>query len=45
MFLAETGELYEATSFVSVLSMPVLIDQLVPKLVAAADGDPATTTD
>jgi iron-siderophore transport system substrate-binding protein len=45
IFLAETGELYEATSFVSVLSMPVLIDQLVPKLVAAADGDPATKTD
>jgi iron complex transport system substrate-binding protein len=45
IFLPETGELYEATSFVSVLSMPLLIDQLVPKLVAAADGDPATETD
>jgi hypothetical protein len=30
---------------VSVLSIPVLIDQLVPKLAAAADGDPATKTD
>jgi iron complex transport system substrate-binding protein len=45
IFLAETGELYEATSFVSVLSIPVLIDQLVPKLAAAADGDPGTVTD
>jgi iron-siderophore transport system substrate-binding protein len=45
VFLHETGELYEATSFVSVLSIPVLIDQLVPKLAAAADGDPATKTD
>jgi iron complex transport system substrate-binding protein len=45
IFLAETGELYEATSFVSVLSIPVLIDQLVPKLAAATDGDPATQTD
>jgi iron-siderophore transport system substrate-binding protein len=44
VFLHETGELYEATSFVSVLSIPVLIDQLVPKLAAAADGDPATKT-
>jgi iron-siderophore transport system substrate-binding protein len=45
VFLAETGELYEATSFISVLSIPVLVDQLVPKLAAAADGDPKTATD
>jgi iron complex transport system substrate-binding protein len=44
IFLPENGELYEATSFISVLSIPLLVDQLVPKLVAAADGDPATET-
>ncbi len=31
-----------ATSFVSVLSLPFLIDELVPRLAAAVDGDPAT---
>ena len=31
-----------ATSFVSVLSLPYLLDNLVPMLVAALDGDPAT---
>ncbi|MGC4942439.1 iron-siderophore ABC transporter substrate-binding protein [Kribbella sp. DT2] len=35
--------LYGATSFVSVLSLPTVLDQLVPKLKAAVDGDPATT--
>ncbi|ADB30422.1 periplasmic binding protein [Kribbella flavida DSM 17836] len=35
--------LYGATSFVSVLSLPIVLDQLVPKLAAAVDGDPATT--
>jgi iron complex transport system substrate-binding protein len=44
VFLPETGTLYEATSFPSVLSMPLLIEQLVPKLAAAADGDPKTPT-
>jgi iron complex transport system substrate-binding protein len=31
-----------ATSFVSVLSLPYLLDGLVPMLAAAVDGDPAT---
>jgi iron complex transport system substrate-binding protein len=31
-----------ATSFVSVLSLPFLLDGLVPQLAAAVDGDPAT---
>lgn len=35
--------LYGATSFVSVLSLPIVLDQLVPKLKAAVDGNPATT--
>jgi iron complex transport system substrate-binding protein len=45
VFLAENGTLYEATSFISVLSIPLLVDELVPKLAAAADGDPATSTE
>ena len=45
IFLPEKGTLYEATSFISVLSIPLLVDELVPKLAAAADGDPATKTD
>ncbi len=45
VFLPENGELYEATSFISVLSIPLLVDELVPKLAAAADGDPATETE
>lgn len=44
VFLAEKGDLYEATSFVSVLSIPLLVDELVPRLAAAADGDPSTST-
>jgi iron complex transport system substrate-binding protein len=43
VFLPEKGELYEATSFISVLSIPLLVEQLVPKLAAAADGKPDTT--
>lgn len=34
-----------ATSFVSVLSLPYLLDGLVPRLAAAIDGDPATTVE
>jgi iron complex transport system substrate-binding protein len=34
-----------ATSFVSVLSLPFLLDGLTPMLAAAADGDPATEVD
>ncbi len=42
VFLSEEGTLYEATSFISVLSIPLLVDELVPKLAAAADGNPQT---
>jgi len=31
-----------ATSFISVLSLPFLLDKLVPQIAAAADGNPAT---
>jgi iron complex transport system substrate-binding protein len=43
VFIPEKGTLYEATSFISVLSIPLLVEQLVPKLAAAADGKPDTT--
>jgi iron complex transport system substrate-binding protein len=42
VFVEESGALYEATSFVSVLSIPLLIEEYVPLLAAAADGDPQT---
>jgi len=39
--LATTGAL-AGGSFISVLSLPVILDQLVPMLTAAVDGDPTT---
>lgn len=42
VFLDETES--GAASFSSVLSLPALLDTLVPRLAAAVDGDPATTT-
>lgn len=36
------NDLYGATSFVSVLSVPIVLDQLVPKLSKAVDGNPTT---
>ena len=45
MFIGGNDRVYDATSFVSVLSMPTLMKELVPRLAAAADGDPSTSTD
>lgn len=45
IFIPATDRVYEATSFPSVLSMPTLLKELVPRLAAAADGDPKTSTD
>jgi iron complex transport system substrate-binding protein len=45
VFIRGDDRVYNATSFVSVLSMPTLMDELVPRLAAAADGDAATSTD
>jgi len=42
VFLDETDTLGRAFSFVTPLSIPHLLDALVPQLAAAADGDPAT---
>jgi iron complex transport system substrate-binding protein len=39
------GPLGGATSFVTVLSLPFLLDGLVPLLADAVDGDPATVVD
>ena len=45
VFIGGKDRVYDATSFVSVLSMPTLMEELVPRLAAAADGDPETSTD
>ena len=42
VFVENLSELGGATSFVTVLSLPTLIDGLVPMLAAAVDGDPET---
>lgn len=39
------AELGAATSFQTVLSIPTLVDDLVPMLAAAVDGDPATAVE
>jgi iron complex transport system substrate-binding protein len=45
VFILPDDRVYEATSFPSVLSMPTLMKELVPRLAAAVDGDPSTSTD
>jgi iron complex transport system substrate-binding protein len=42
IFLEDGETLGSATSFVTVLSLPYLVDNLVPQLARAIDGDPAT---
>ena len=44
VFIRGNDRVYNSTSFVSVLSMPTLMKELVPRLAAAADGDPSTST-
>lgn len=45
VFLKSTDDpLGAATSIVTPLSIPFLLERLVPQLAAAVDGDPATTT-
>ncbi|RNL63763.1 iron-siderophore ABC transporter substrate-binding protein [Nocardioides marmoriginsengisoli] len=44
VFIAEDDDLYIPSSFVTVLSIPYLIEKEVPRLVAAVDGDPSTLT-
>jgi iron complex transport system substrate-binding protein len=45
VYLLSEGELGGATTFVSVLSVPYLVDNLVPRLAAAVDGNPATAAE
>ena len=45
VFVREKDRVYEATSFPSVLSIPTLLEEMVPRFAAAADGDPRTSTD
>lgn len=42
VFIGEKDDLYIPSSFVTVLSIPYLIEKEVPRLVAAVDGDPST---
>lgn len=42
VYIKETGDYGNSVSFVSVLSLPYMLDRLVPQLAAAVDGDPAT---
>lgn len=42
MFLPQEDPLQGALSFSTVLSLPYVIDELVPKLAAAVDGGPGT---
>lgn len=44
VYVLEKDRVYEATSFPSVLSMPTLLKEYVPRLAAAVDGDPSTAT-
>lgn len=44
VMITEGEPIYDATSFITPLSLPFLLDGLVPKLTAAVDGDPATPT-
>lgn len=44
-FAGSTDPLYGALSFSTVLSLPYAVDELVPLLAAAVDGDPATTVE
>ncbi|MFD0313293.1 iron-siderophore ABC transporter substrate-binding protein [Streptomyces flavalbus] len=42
VFVAESTDYGHASSFVTVLSLPYVIERLVPQLSAAVDGEPAT---
>ncbi|MEU3243412.1 MULTISPECIES: iron-siderophore ABC transporter substrate-binding protein [unclassified Streptomyces] len=42
VYLKETSDYGNSVSFVTVLSLPYMLERLVPQLAAAVDGDPAT---
>jgi iron complex transport system substrate-binding protein len=43
VFLEQDDPLQAALSFSTVLSLPFVIDNLVPRIAAGIDGDPVTT--
>lgn len=45
VFTAPGDGMYEAFSFLTVLSIGYLVEQLAPRLTNAVDGDPSTSTD
>lgn len=45
LFSGPGDGMYEAFSFLTVLSLGYLVDKLVPRLKNAVDGDPSTSTD
>jgi iron complex transport system substrate-binding protein len=45
VYIGPDDMLYNATSAVTVLNLQPILDRLVPRLAAAADGDPATGTE
>ncbi|MFK0168731.1 iron-siderophore ABC transporter substrate-binding protein [Streptomyces sp. NPDC090306] len=42
VFIKETSDYGNSVSFVTILSLPYMLERLVPQLAAAVDGDPAT---
>ncbi len=44
VFVPEGDPMREAVAFSTVLSIPYVLDGLVPRLAAAVDGDPTTLT-
>ncbi|MET8032410.1 ABC transporter substrate-binding protein [Streptomyces sp. NPDC005345] len=42
VYIKESSDYGNSVSFVTVLSLPYMLDRLVPQLAAAVDGDPAT---
>lgn len=44
VFVREGEPVNNAVSFVTPLSIPLILDELVPRLATAVDGDPATAT-
>lgn len=45
IFISPTDPLYDALNFNTVLSLPFTLDNLVPQLAAAVDGDPTTNAE
>ncbi|MCX6397370.1 MAG: iron-siderophore ABC transporter substrate-binding protein [Propionibacteriales bacterium] len=41
----DTDPVYVASSFVTVLSLPFYLDEIVPRIASAVDGDPSTSSD